>query len=345
MGFVKNVWDKIMNNRKKKNKEKDNNVKGETSQEIANYVRWKKNDPYPEIEAALLNSADIMAYVKKTSMLTPFDSSKLKGASYDVSIEGRVIYWDEKGEKQAKELIKDGDYFDLSPNSIAFVTMQPYFRIPFYLALRFNLKITHIYKGLLLGTGPLIDPGFCGKLSIPLHNLTGNTYRFFKGDELITMEFTKMSRNKIWRNDEVDVGHSEEYIENKIVANRKVDDYVAKALQKDRLGKVISSIPDTMLKSHEAITEAQNTITEMKQAAESAKKWNNIINIAGLVGIATLVISSVGLTVNAYIKANERYDMLMKEYEIMKSQYEDTLEDMRNEIYLLNQELRELKEK
>ena len=61
------------------------------------------------------------------------------------------------------------DGFDLAPNSIAFVALEPCFRIPEYMALRFNLKIKHIYKGLLLGTGPLVDPGFSGKLFIPLH--------------------------------------------------------------------------------------------------------------------------------------------------------------------------------
>ena len=75
-------------------------------------------------------------------MMYPFEETRLKGASYDVPIEGTVLYWDEEGEKRVKELKKDGDYFDLSPNSIAFVTLEPYFRIPFYIALRFNLKIT-----------------------------------------------------------------------------------------------------------------------------------------------------------------------------------------------------------
>lgn len=308
----------------------------EKNQAANAYNKWKDKDPYPEIEAALLNSADILAYVKCTSMLEPFDPTKLKGASYDVPIEGKVIYWDENGVKTEKYLIKNGDYFELSPNSIAFVTMQPYFRIPYYLALRFNLKITHIYKGLLLGTGPLVDPGFSGKLSIPLHNLTSNTYRFFKGDELITMEFTKMSKNKLWRSDEVKIGHSEQYIKNDIVSDRTVDDYVAKALKKDRLENVISSIPATMLKSQKAITKAKKTINRIQ-------RWNNVINIAGIVGIVTVVVTALTLTFNAFCKANERYDALMEEYNKIKIQYEIIMDDMQEEIDLLNQEVFELR--
>ena len=229
------------------------------------------------------------------------------------------------------------------PDSIAFVTMQPYFRIPIYLALRFNLKITHIYKGLLLGTGPLVDPGFCGKLSIPLHNLTSNTYRFFKGDELITIEFTKMSRNEIWRKDKVNVGHTEKYVENCIKSNRTVDDYVAKALKKDRLGKVISSIPSAMIESKDAIAEAKSTIDKMNEAAAAAKRWTTVINIAGLVGLLTVVVSAVAFSFDAYVNANERYDKLLEEYQNAQIRYERELKDMGSQIDFLNEEVMELK--
>ena len=117
------------------------------------YEQFLSKDPYPEIEAALLNSADIFQYVAKTGMIYPFDSDKLQGASYEVAIRGTVIWWDEeKKEEHIEQLVKPGDSFKLEPNSIAFVTLEPMFRIPDYIALRFNLKIVHVYKGLLLGT-------------------------------------------------------------------------------------------------------------------------------------------------------------------------------------------------
>ena len=144
------------------------------------FQAFSSKDPYPQIAPALLNSADILKYVISTGMIYPFDYSKLEGASYDVKLAGKVVYWDEKGNKIVKNIvenpIKEDEVQDfiLQKNSIAFVTLEPIFRIPDYIALRFNLKISHIYKGLLLGTGPLVDPGFVGRLSIPLHNLTAN---------------------------------------------------------------------------------------------------------------------------------------------------------------------------
>lgn len=156
--------------------------------------RWQTTDPFPEIPPALLNSGDIRDYVAVTAMLWPFqdDEEKLKPASYEVDLEGPYVYFDKDGQRHSGD-IERGKEFVLKANSIAFVTLEPTFRLPEYIALRFNLRITHVYRGLLLGTGPLIDPGFTGKLSIPLHNLTTNDYALVGGEGLIWVEFTKLS--------------------------------------------------------------------------------------------------------------------------------------------------------
>ena len=79
----------------------------------------------------------------------------------------------------------------LPANSITFVQVEPHFRLPNYIAVRFNLRITHVHRGLLLGTGPLVDPGFHGRLLVPLHNLTAYEYYLDTTKALIWVEFTK----------------------------------------------------------------------------------------------------------------------------------------------------------
>jgi hypothetical protein len=49
--------------------------------------------------------------------------------------------------------------------------------------------------GPLLGTGPLVDPGFRGKLLIPMHNLTASDYELATKEALIWIEFTKTTYN------------------------------------------------------------------------------------------------------------------------------------------------------
>jgi hypothetical protein len=65
--------------------------------------------------------------------------------------------------------------------------------MPVYIVGRFNLLIRDVYRGLLVGTGPLVDPGFVGRLSIPLHNFTSNEYLLRAGEDFVYFEFTKLS--------------------------------------------------------------------------------------------------------------------------------------------------------
>jgi deoxycytidine triphosphate deaminase len=164
----------------------------------ARYELYRHRDPFPKIGPALLNSTEIIDYVATTGMIYPFrerndaGEEKLKPASYEVDLLGQITYWDDRGRKIERIIARD-ESITLPRNSIMFVQVEPYFRLPWYIALRFNLKIQHVYRGLLLGTGPLVDPGFKGPLYIPLHNLTDSSYDFRGGEGLIWMEFTKLN--------------------------------------------------------------------------------------------------------------------------------------------------------
>lgn len=310
------------------------------------YEKNGKQDCYPNIAPALLNSADIKAYVKQTGMIVPFDEKELQSASYKVKIAGKVVYWeynDLESNKKPRMLSQDrinkrvidlheGDGFDLQPNSIAFVTLEPEFRIPKYLALRFNLKIKHIYKGLLLGTGPLVDPGFIGRLSIPLHNLTKNTYHFNYGDTLITMEFTKLSPNKEWLEECVEPGHNEKLKFEEITSDREVDTYIFDALNHDRLNSVISSIPD-------AIYESKKQAEEANKNVDKVKNNSNIITIGSLIGVFTVVLASITFAMNAFNNSNARYDKIKEE---IQGQYSSEIEALNNKINELNERIKEL---
>ena len=297
------------------------------------YQIWKDRDPYPEVAAALLNSADIKAYVKTTGMIYPFD---------EVKIAGKVVYWEydeqskNKIQKVELDLTTGLDGFDLAPNSIAFVELEPYFRIPEYMALRFNLKIKHIYKGLLLGTGPLVDPGFVGKLFIPLHNLTHNTYHFKYGDTLITMEFTKLSGNNKWGNLLGDSQHSETYKAEDIPPQRTVEKYLENALHNDRLGSVYSSIPD-------ALNEGKMQVKEAQKEAARIRNWSIGTSIASIIAIGTLVVSTIALITSIYSSVNEKYDTLAKEYNEKIITYEVCISELENRLEKLQLELSDLK--
>ena len=91
--------------------------------------------------------------------------------------------------------IRSGEKVILHRNSITYLWAKEKLRLPEYIAVRFNLHIRHVHKGILLGTGPLIDPGFFGSWLIPLHNLTNNDYELTGEEGIIWVEFTKVSKH------------------------------------------------------------------------------------------------------------------------------------------------------
>lgn len=158
---------------------------------------WAKNPQSLEIPDTLLTSDHIISVVEKTGLISPFFSSKkgrkarLKKAAYEGRVGSKAfIFKDKNCPERIFDASKD-DFLLVPKNSIVFVESDLDFRLPDFIALRFNLQIQHVHRGLLLGTGPLVDPGFWGKLCIPLHNLTDQDYEIPKGEGLIWLEFTK----------------------------------------------------------------------------------------------------------------------------------------------------------
>jgi deoxycytidine triphosphate deaminase len=258
-------------------------------------VEFKSKDPFPDIESALLNSADIEDYVAATGMIYAFDPQKMISASYEVCLDGKVFRWNSKGEEDFIS-IEDAGGFTLERNSIAFVHLKTKFRIPDYIALRFNLIIKHVHRGILLGTGPLVDPGFEGNLLIPLHNLTANEYRFSAGEALIWVEFTKISNNQLWANETAKErsGQYRSFPDDK--KNRDPKYYFENAAG----GRPIrSSIPDAIQTSADMAEKARNSAKEAADKAESIREeakrqigrvqW---IAIAGsILAIGTILVS------------------------------------------------------
>ncbi len=207
--------------------------------------------------------------------------------------------------------------------------MSPDFRIPDYIALRFNLKITHIYRGILLGTGPLVDPGFNGKISIPLHNLTTNDYIFRGGEGLIWMEFTKLSDNAGWGKNNLSIhrlGKLRRFPEIKSLSG--VEDFLRKAYP----GPIRSSIP-------EAIFDASN-------AAEATEKLLRRVRAIGITAVISFLIAFAGLVwqleslihdSNAYLRGASA------EFKIVKEGEQKDIEKLKSDVAKLSTLIEQIK--
>lgn len=311
------------------------------------YREFFAKDPFPNIQPALLNSADIYSYVEKTGMIHPFYPELLFGASYGVKVGEKIVWWDEDDEKRHDEdLSKPGTYFKLKPNSIAFVMLEPLFQIPDYIALRFNLKITHVYKGLLLGTGPIVDPGFVGKLSIPLHNLTANTYTIRHGDILIAMEFTKLSPNQVWLDADSDIEAGDElYKRNWIKENRSLDDYINRALEGNVM--VRSSIPDNLKKVRDIAEKTQENYIETKKEVEKSIRNIQLVTILSIIPVLVFACTAIYQLGSANTVKKESIYQLetqCKELEAEKEELKNNIEELKSDIDVLEEQLKKLSE-
>ncbi|WP_026941462.1 dCTP deaminase/dUTPase family protein [Hellea balneolensis] len=265
-------------------------------------------DPWPKIDASLLSADDIIEYVRKTGMVFPFSAKqedekpRLKAASYEGRIGENAFVFNSNEYKLESILSPDDDNLTIPANSIVFVECDLEFRLPPFIAVRFNLQINHVHRGLLLGTGPLVDPCFWGKLCIPLHNLTNEPYTIPLTEGLIWVEFTKMtgmpkagrppSNTEFW----------------------EIEKFISKAASQFNPNNprvaIRSSIPEATVKATQQATIARTKATEAQSAADTAKgaaeKAKNIGLIAGL-GIFLAVLA---LWATFYIEMHTQHKQL-----------------------------------
>ena len=216
---------------------------------------YRDKDPFPEIQPALLNSADIADYVLRTGMIWPFDPKCLGPASYEMSFSGEYLYWGDDGKMVGHWDKCEESKLVLKKNSITYVSVKEKFRLPHYIAVRFNLRVKHVHRGLLLGTGPLVDPGFQGNLLIPIHNLTENEYIIPLGDDLISAEFTKISPYFTWHHNLFP--QEGRFEPNTLKNSRKTFRELTEGFLPEYITKVMSSLTATLLEAKKEIEKAK----------------------------------------------------------------------------------------
>lgn len=281
-----------------------------------------------EIPNSLLAAEHIDEFVKDTGLIAPYYSgggrkSRLKKASYEGRIGKRAfIYKDDSSPQQIFDYEKN-THLKIPKNSIVFVESDLDFRLPEFIALRFNLQIRHVHRGLLLGTGPLIDPGYWGKLCIPLHNLTNEDYLIPRDEGIIWLEFTKTTSPK--SASKSPIGRPPLGIDHDGFFD--IVDFLEKASEIYGFGKdrskvpISSSLPYLIEKSERAVEESAKNAAN---AATDAKKFTRLSYLSvlggliGLIGLVYVVASLQWTYVDKVEKLEKEITELRKEVESLK---------------------------
>lgn len=260
-------------------------------------------DPLRHIPPALLNSADIQAYQEACKLIRgeEFDTRRLKAACYKVLCRGDV-YWSDSTNHRKQQRIDGDQSYTLPRNGIAYISPDVQFCLPDFIAARFNLTIGLVHRGLLLGTGPLIDPGFEGRLLIPLHNLTTRDVELKASDGLIWVEFTKLSPDQCqeYAGKKFDFVRSFKPEEK----NRPVEHYFAKT---DGVPPQ-SSLADNARRWQEALDGARGAQKEAEALARRFE-WIGIgAMIAAIVAVLGLVVTTLSLVrdANEWVSDHQR---------------------------------------
>lgn len=126
---------------------------------------WEDPDP---TNTAVLTSDLIYEYNYEVGrMIRPFQEKHLNSASYDLTLGPRCLL-----DGEMVTLTEREPLLRIEPGSICLAPSRETLLIPHWLVATFNLKSRYIFRGLLMGTGPQIDPGFMGVLTCPLHNIS-----------------------------------------------------------------------------------------------------------------------------------------------------------------------------
>lgn len=143
-----------------------------------------------DIPQGLFSGAQIEYCILKYKILDDVDIDKcIKEATYEMRLGKTAIRWDSDGKKEFN--VESDGHIILEPNSVTFVTTIERFNLPHDIVARFNLKSRLVHRGLLLGTGPIVDPGFNSRILIPIHNFSNQAVNIPYKKRFISVEFTK----------------------------------------------------------------------------------------------------------------------------------------------------------
>jgi deoxycytidine triphosphate deaminase len=135
----------------------------------------------------ILLSDRIRFYVDRVNLIHPFDEANLRPASYTLHVGSKYL---DPGRSLEGDLEERGEVV-IPPNGLIYIRFLEEVNIPYYLIARFNLRVKQVYRGLLLGTGPQVDPGFRGHLGCPIHNFTDESKVLKFREDIATIDFEK----------------------------------------------------------------------------------------------------------------------------------------------------------
>jgi deoxycytidine triphosphate deaminase len=151
-------------------------------QRLAELPYFERNAP--ESDFGVLLSDRIEYYCGAAfRLISPFENEYLRPAGYDLRVGGNYA---QGGEHFT---LNDGGSLTIAPYQVAVIQTLETLNLPGFLIGRWNIRVGLAYQGLLWVGGAQVDPGFRGRLSCPIYNLSTMPVTLKYGDELAMIDF------------------------------------------------------------------------------------------------------------------------------------------------------------
>ena len=143
-------------------------------------------DPHSEEKGVLL-SDQIAYYAQVYDMIEPFCEEALRPAGYCLHVGEEFMIAGQRFNFE-KQNLKD---FSIEPYEVAVIKIKEKICLPRFLIGRWDIRVTHAYRGLMWVGGAQVDPGFKGHLYCPIYNLSNRPVRLRRGEKLAVIDFVK----------------------------------------------------------------------------------------------------------------------------------------------------------
>ena len=218
-------------------------------------LNWDPNDK----EKGVLLSDQIAFYAEKYDMIEPFCKKALRPAGYCLHVGEEYMI---AGERFNFENQKSND-FSIEPYEVAIIKIKEEICLPRFIIGRWDIRVTHAYRGLMWVGGAQVDPGFKGNLYCPIYNLSNRAVRLRRGEELAVIDFVKTTS---FREDENIEFETEKF------AERDFFDYGAQHLE------------SALIKQADEIKD----VKKQGKSVETRMTWfiTIVVSLIGLLGVS-----------------------------------------------------------
>jgi len=290
--------------------------------------KWRYEDPHREDRGILLSNRIHELCEQKLLISNEYKEDNLRPASYTLRIGDDYI--DSEGNKRC--LTDEEDTIVFKKNSIVFVSTKEELNLPYYIVARFNLRVNWVYDGILLGTGPQVDPGFTGFLSCPLYNLTDSDITIRRAQDFATIDFEKTTAL-------IEIGKH---------GLTEIKELIQKATDKNlaRLGKELYSfykVPPLKPLQHR---KAHAIISSLLEMREELRIWRRL-GVGSLVAFFGLTLSLLAFGANLYRQNTDLTRQLTdgkNELSKQNADYTKQLMDGKNELNKATERIAKLEE-